>query len=118
MSTIVCRCENVSEATILQALRHGTAVSANEIKLITRAGKGLCQGRCCFDLVAHLVSRTTGRACSELPPPSVRPPVRPIPMGVLGTVDDPGISVDANVLSLQTNDAGRSAREQGEAHGR
>jgi len=118
MSTIICRCENISEATIRQVLRDGTAVTTNEIKLITRAGKGLCQGRCCFDLVARLVSLAKGTALSELPPPSVRPPVHPIPVSTVGTADDPGISLDANVLSLQTNDAGRSAREQGEAHGR
>ena len=118
MSTIICRCEHVSEETIRQVMRDWGAVSANEIKLISRAGKGLCQGRCCFDLVSRIVSQATGTALRELPPPSVRAPVHPIPMSVLGTADDPGLGRDGYALSLQTVDPAPAGREGGDAHGR
>ncbi|GAI83310.1 unnamed protein product [marine sediment metagenome] len=41
---LVCRCEEVSEEEVRQAIADG-AKTLREIKMITRAGMGLCQGR-------------------------------------------------------------------------
>ncbi|MFI5937472.1 FAD-dependent oxidoreductase [Actinoplanes sp. NPDC051494] len=54
-STVVCRCEDVTAG----ALRHAVAVTGSRglrsLKLTTRAGLGLCQGRTCGRTVEDLV---------------------------------------------------------------
>ena len=41
---IICRCEEITYGEIKQAIRDG-ATTLDGIKRVTRAGKGLCQGR-------------------------------------------------------------------------
>lgn len=43
---IICRCEEITKGEIIQAIRDG-ATTVDGIKRMTRAGKGLCQGRTC-----------------------------------------------------------------------
>lgn len=51
---IVCRCEQVSEAEILEAIRRG-ADSMDAVKHVTRAGMGRCQGGVCgISVMNHL----------------------------------------------------------------
>lgn len=45
-SYIVCRCEEVSFDTLQNAIYDG-AGTAQELKMATRAGMGICQGRIC-----------------------------------------------------------------------
>ena len=66
--TIVCRCEDVSLGRV------AAAVSLREAKLHSRAGMGACQGRVCGSALAAL---------RGLPTDSVRPPLVPVPIGVL-----------------------------------
>ena len=61
--TVVCRCEGVTAAEI------AGAASFPELKLRTRAGQGPCQGRVCAPLIGL--------------EPSARPPLAPVPAGVL-----------------------------------
>jgi len=58
---IVCRCENVSEAEVVQAL-HGeiAATSLDGVKRRTRAGQGRCQGGFCTPRVVEIISREMG----------------------------------------------------------
>jgi NADPH-dependent 2,4-dienoyl-CoA reductase/sulfur reductase-like enzyme len=80
-STIVCRCEDVP----LEAVAH--AVESNEAspiaaKSVTRAGMGLCQGRICSPyLVEWLRSQRGFEVPGDAWPWSVRPPIRPVPLG-------------------------------------
>lgn len=76
---IICRCEEITREEVLEAIRSG-ASSVNGVKRWTRAGMGLCQGNSCWKLVARIVAEELGKDISEIPPPTVRPPVRPIKM--------------------------------------
>jgi len=80
---IICRCEEVTRAEVLDAVRGG-ARDVDAVKRMTRAGMGLCQGKTCGRLVAGLVSRETGRPVAEVRRATGRIPVRPTPASVLG----------------------------------
>ncbi|MGB9881081.1 MAG: (2Fe-2S)-binding protein [Anaerolineae bacterium] len=84
---IICRCEEVSLKEILEAIAEG-ARTVNEVKMRTRAGMGLCQGKTCRRLVSQILAQQTGQPLGEILPATFRPPVRPIPIGVLATSDD------------------------------
>lgn len=86
---IICRCEEVSLKEILEAIAEG-ARTVNEVKMRTRAGMGLCQGKTCRRLVSQILAQQTGQPLGEILPATFRPPVRPIPIGVLATSDDEG----------------------------
>lgn len=73
----VCRCEEVTEREIREAIRAG-ARSVAEVKRWTRAGMGICQGRSCRRLVERLISEETGLKPDEIEPSSFRQPVRPV----------------------------------------
>ncbi|MBW2058414.1 MAG: FAD-dependent oxidoreductase [Deltaproteobacteria bacterium] len=76
---MVCRCEEVPRALIARAIREG-ARTVDAVKRRTRAGMGLCQGRTCRGLVSRLITEVSGEPPRNLVPPTVRPPVRPLPM--------------------------------------
>jgi NADPH-dependent 2,4-dienoyl-CoA reductase/sulfur reductase-like enzyme len=75
--TIVCRCENVTAGEIRQAARLG-ASGPNQIKTLTRAGMGDCQGRFCACVSAALAAQTTGLDLGEVEMPRCRFPVKPV----------------------------------------
>ncbi len=78
---IVCRCQEVSEKEILDAIKDG-ATTVDGVKRRTHACMGLCQGKTCSRLVQNIVARETGISPSEIPPQKSRMPVRPIRMGM------------------------------------
>ncbi|MDM8534183.1 (2Fe-2S)-binding protein [Clostridiaceae bacterium HSG29] len=82
MSKIICRCEEVTEEEILQAIRDG-ATTVDEVKKFTRAGMGLCQGRTCRKAVERMIANELKEDVSEIKTSSYRAPVRPIKMKVL-----------------------------------
>ena len=84
---LICRCEEVSEAEILEAIREG-ARTVNEVKRRTRAGMGLCQGKTCRRLVSQILARELGQPIGEVEPSTYRPPVRPVELRVLASVED------------------------------
>ncbi len=53
---IVCRCEKITEAEIIDAIKKG-ATTVDGIKFRTRAGMGRCQGGYCLLKVIHILSR-------------------------------------------------------------
>lgn len=56
---IICRCEKVTEAEIIDALGRGIDVkSIDAIKRRTRAGMGMCQGAFCGPRVTALIAKT------------------------------------------------------------
>jgi len=65
-ANIICRCETVSEAEILEAIRRG-ARSVDAIKRRLRAGMGRCQGGFCSPRVIEILSREL-----NIPPEEVR----------------------------------------------
>jgi glycerol-3-phosphate dehydrogenase len=56
---IVCRCENVSEAEVVDAIRKGHT-TLDGIKFYTRAGMGRCQGGFCTYRLLAIIARETG----------------------------------------------------------
>jgi glycerol-3-phosphate dehydrogenase len=56
---IVCRCEQVTEAEVLEAIRRG-ADTMDAVKHLTRAGMGRCQGGFCGLQVMHYLARSLG----------------------------------------------------------
>lgn len=59
--TIICRCEDVDQATIAGQL--ATCRSANAVKLATRCGMGACQGRNCEPSLLRMMAGR-GSACA------------------------------------------------------
>jgi hypothetical protein len=67
---------------IVGALHHGDG-SIGPLKRLTRLGMGRCQGRYCAPLAVSLLSRRCGKNSDEYDFPAPRPPVKPVPIGVL-----------------------------------
>jgi glycerol-3-phosphate dehydrogenase len=53
---IVCRCEHAAEGEIVEAIRRG-ARTVQDVKFMTRAGMGRCQGGFCEPRVIQILSR-------------------------------------------------------------
>jgi len=62
---IVCRCENVSEAEIVQAVRLGHT-TLDGVKFFTRAQMGRCQGGFCTYKIIKIIMRETGLSWNEI----------------------------------------------------
>ena len=82
-SVVVCRCEEVSEAEVRRVIRMGYH-SLEAVKRVLRTGMGHCQGRGCLRLIARLIQEETGIPASEQKMPRPRPPLKPLPLGLLG----------------------------------
>lgn len=85
--TLICRCEEVRLRDIRTAIREG-AHSLRMVRMLTRAGMGLCQGRTCADLVLHILAQELGVDVGKLAGPVVRPPLFPIPLEGLVSEDN------------------------------
>ncbi len=106
--TIICQCEEVTRADLLEVqppnyLTRPAAMCArsletllldgpanpDQIKRLTRAGMGVCQGRRCRDQVAMLLALESGQPFDTIPLASHRAPVRPLPMKILADWNEP-----------------------------
>lgn len=81
--TVICRCEEVTEDEIRRVIRQGYT-SLEEIKRILRCGMGHCQGRNCLMPIARILNQETGAPVSQMKFPTPRPPLKPLPLGLLG----------------------------------
>ena len=86
--TLVCRCGEITRGEVLEAIQEG-ARSVDEVKRMTRAGMGICQGRTCGRLVAQVIHEETGLPLEEIGRSRSRPPGRPIRADVLAQIDAP-----------------------------
>lgn len=84
--TIVCRCEELTAGDIRRASTIGTP-GLNQIKAMTRAGMGPCQGRQCGYTVANIVASAQSRPVSEVGFYRVRPPLKPLTLGELASMN-------------------------------
>jgi len=105
----VCQCEEVTrrELVELRPPRYlgwgGSQVAArnierlaaegplnqDQVKRLTRAGMGHCQGRRCREQVQMLLAIAGKVPVAAVPLASYRPPVRPLPLGICGPQDEP-----------------------------
>jgi hypothetical protein len=83
----VCRCEEVPLAAIRHALDELAVTDLRTLKLVSRAGMGMCQGRVCGPAVADLVRAHTGRPVPDPLRMANRPLIAPVPLGVLADLD-------------------------------
>jgi thioredoxin reductase len=101
----VCQCEEVSRAALLRvrppaylgdpppAMAHRDLArllqdgppNQDQIKRLTRAGMGVCQGRRCREQVALMLQEESGW---EIPLASYRAPVRPLPLKIVAAADE------------------------------
>ena len=106
--TIICQCEEVTRADLigvqppnylsrpapmcarsLDTLLQDGPANPDQIKRLTRAGMGVCQGRRCRDQVAMLLAIEAGQPFVSIPLASHRAPVRPLPLRILAEWDEP-----------------------------
>ena len=60
----------------------------DQIKRLTRAGMGVCQGRRCREQVAMILALEAGQPFGTIPLASHRAPVRPLPLQILADWDE------------------------------
>jgi NADPH-dependent 2,4-dienoyl-CoA reductase/sulfur reductase-like enzyme len=87
--TIVCRCEELTAGEIRAAAKIGRP-DPNQTKSLTRAGMGPCQGRQCGYTVAHILAASGGRPVEEVGLYRARPPLKPLTLGELASLDGAG----------------------------
>ncbi|MDR3355241.1 MAG: (2Fe-2S)-binding protein [Synergistaceae bacterium] len=78
---MICRCEEVMLEEIRAWIEKGYS-NFDELKRILRVGMGPCQGRGCRDILLRELSRATGKPIGEINPGTIRPPVKPIKLGL------------------------------------
>lgn len=81
-NTIVCRCSDLTLSDIRKLIQEGYT-SFDEIKRISRAGMGPCQGRTCSQLILREISLMTNQPINDLVPGTYRPSVKAIKLGAI-----------------------------------
>jgi hypothetical protein len=79
--------EPMSRRSLRTQLEDGP-VNPNQVKRLTRAGTGHCQGRLCREQVSLLLAEESRTDIAEVPLMSYRPPVRPLPLKVMWPQDE------------------------------
>lgn len=77
--TILCRCSDVTQQRVRELIALGYT-SFDEIKRLTRAGMGPCQGKTCQQLILRELSLATGKPVAELSVQTTRPPAVGVPL--------------------------------------
>jgi glycerol-3-phosphate dehydrogenase len=62
---VICRCEHISEAEIVEAVRRG-ATTLDGVKFRTRAGMGRCQGGFCTPHIIRILAKELGIPPTEV----------------------------------------------------
>ena len=88
-ANIICRCEEIEIDEIRKWIARGYD-TFDELKRELRVGMGPCQGRGCRDIILRELSKATGKSIAELSPGTIRPPVKPIKIGLLAEDADDG----------------------------
>ena len=79
---VVCRCEEVEIEEIREWIARGYD-TFDELKRELRVGMGPCQGRGCRDIIMREIARMTGKPVAEVDSGTIRPPVKPIKIGLI-----------------------------------
>ena len=105
--TIICQCEEVTRADLLgvqppnyltrppamgarslDTLMADGPANPDQIKRLTRAGMGVCQGRRCRDQVAMLLAIEADKPFGTIPLATHRAPVRPLPLKIMADLHE------------------------------
>lgn len=79
----LCRCEDVSLEEVRSMLEAGFR-SLSALRRASRAGLGYCQGMFCQQVLREELAKSIGRDPGTVGTFRVRPPVRPVKLGLLG----------------------------------
>jgi len=74
---VICRCEDITLSEIRDLIAQGYH-TIDEIKRVSRAGMGPCQGRTCRQLIARELAAALGVPIEQVEMPTFRPPSRPV----------------------------------------
>ena len=105
---LICRCEEVTQGDLLgvrpprylaynetkfaernlRTLAADGPVNQDQVKRLTRAGMGACQGRRCREQVQALLAMQGNQPTGNIAMPSYRAPLRPLPLSVLSAHDE------------------------------
>ncbi len=105
---VVCQCEQVTRSEIiglepprylewgsdqmsrrsLQTQLKDNPVNPNQVKRLTRAGTGTCQGRNCREQVALLLAEESNTDIADVLLSTYRAPLRPLPLNVMWPDDE------------------------------
>jgi NADPH-dependent 2,4-dienoyl-CoA reductase/sulfur reductase-like enzyme len=88
-STVVCRCEEVSRAELRDAVVERDVLSTRSLKLSSRAGLGLCQGRICSRTTAELAAAYQPGVRADPDAGARRPIAVPVRLRDLATTTEP-----------------------------
>lgn len=88
-NSIICRCSDLTKEDIRKLIEKGYT-TFDEIKRVSRAGMGPCQGRTCMPLILREISIITGKPISEIMPGTYRPPVKAMMLGQIAEADHEG----------------------------
>ena len=102
--TVICRCEEITLGEFRRAQLPWPA-SANLMKLRTRGGMGMCQGRVCASLIAHLLPGAEQGGPEIF---RVRPPIKPVP--IRAVLDIPPEALAAEQTAWAGSQNGRHAQ--------
>ena len=78
---MLCRCYEITEEDVEAAIANG-ATTVNDLKRMTRAGMGLCQGIYCVPHMAAMLAES-GQPRPTIAPMTARPPARLISLAEL-----------------------------------
>jgi thioredoxin reductase len=101
----ICQCEEVTRAELAElrpprylgwnSAGHNrrrvvdvSPVNQDQVKRLTRAGMGPCQGRRCREQIQLLLADLAQVPAGEIPLASYRAPVRPLPLGVFAAFEE------------------------------
>jgi NADPH-dependent 2,4-dienoyl-CoA reductase/sulfur reductase-like enzyme len=87
--TIVCRCEEVRAGEIRRLVTEQQCPGPNQMKAFVRCGMGPCQGRLCGLTVVEMIAESRGVPVAEVGYYRIRPPVKPVTLGDMATLDVP-----------------------------
>ncbi len=92
----VCRCEDITAHDCIEAMRDGYR-GFEDLKRFLGLATGPCQGKACVAAAMCLIAEERGIDPAEVDIMTFRPPVRPVPLGVLAAqdADDPPKDAEA-----------------------
>jgi len=86
--SIACRCEEVTLGELRSAVLEGNG-SPRDVKVRTRMGMGMCQGRMCLTTVYRELASGVGHPGYHVEPVRVRPPLEPVLLSQLSELVAP-----------------------------
>lgn len=86
-NVIICRCSDLTLKELRKLILEGY-ITLEEIKRISRAGMGPCQGQTCRQLIAKEIAILTNQNLSDIEACNSRPPTKGIPLNSIASAGE------------------------------